>query len=83
MQPVGGVVDYFTHISGSRPKYHPTDVVEWESLVEAVELFTPAPETSHAPLLGELKAQGVSGMSAGALTACGNRTAPKGPQGVA
>lgn len=70
------MTDYFPHISGSRPKYHPSDVVEWVELVEAVELFTPAPETSHAPLLGELKAQGASGMSSSALTACGNRTAP-------
>lgn len=58
------MTDYFTHISGSRPKYHPSDVVEWEETVEAVELFTPALEASHAPLLGELKAQGVSDVAA-------------------
>lgn len=57
-------MDYFTHVSGSRPKYHPSDVVEREELVEAVELFTPAPYPAHAPLVGEGSAGGVSDVAA-------------------
>lgn len=58
------MTDYFTHISGSRPLYRDTDVVEWVELVEAVELFTPAPYPAHAPLVGEGSAGGVSDVAA-------------------
>jgi hypothetical protein len=64
------MTDYFTHISGSRPKYHPADVVEWVELVEAVELFTPAPESRHGVRVGEVSAGPAESLSARITTAC-------------
>lgn len=43
-------------------------------------LFAPAPESAHGVREGEVSAGGVSDVAAGALSACGNRTAPNGSQ---